>query len=259
MTADVDGSLGEKLQDIRDNVGASDINAQSPFTGISSNNNVLSPAWFMEVGQGTVIVSNGNTLWDSTIGAQVFEHSNGTDTEMEEAPPSNLVGFLHPHGPGGAQPTFDWNGGAIGIRPPSGNTLVVEFWMQWANVVTVTNNNGAGLCGSTDFRASASQLYMLRTVNGWELASSDGSTRTSQAEASDTSDGNWHVFRIEWQTTEARLYVDGTLKVTKSTNLPDFTSSTFNTFMSTFRVGADSGEPTGAWRWRAVALYWKTV
>lgn len=59
-------------------------------------------------------------------------------------------------------------------------------------------------------------LYAYTSV--WYLATSDGSTISTTTGGA--TDASWHDFRIEWELTEVRLYIDDSLEITKSTNLP---------------------------------------
>lgn len=261
FTADEDGSLGEKLQDIRDNVGSVDLNSQPVLLGTDTDYAGISPAFYAALGIGGVSVSAGAAIWDATINAMVSRNNTGSFTTVEVTIPSAFATFISPYGRGGGAPGFDWATGQIAVAPGARSVFVIEMQVRWANSVTLNNNVGAGIAagsGGSDFRAANDSLYVVRKNTGWTLVTSDGSTRSDQSEASDTSDANWHVFRIEWEPTEARLYVDGVLKVTKTNNLPDYTVATNATFLNRLLVRTDSSNSTDVLRWRATAVYWKS-
>jgi len=118
-------------------------------------------------------------------------------------------------------------GTAQSFEPKNGNvvTCVFEFRARFNNNQDYATA-GIGLCsrvgttpGPAIFDTATDHfIQVLRNTSNWELGTCDGTT-ISQTSASG-GDGSLHDFRVEWDASEVRLYVDETLKVTKTTNRP---------------------------------------
>jgi hypothetical protein len=80
---------------------------------------------------------------------------------------------------------------------------------------------GFGLSNTTgQFSNSAHRfIQVLRNGANWELGSCDGTT-ISQFASAGGADGNPHEFAVRWTAADIRLYVDGVLSITKTSNLP---------------------------------------
>lgn len=79
---------------------------------------------------------------------------------------------------------------------------------------------GVGASSSSVFSSSSDHfIQVTRNSGNWDLGTCDGST-ISQTASSGGADGSFHDFRIEWNSAEVELSVDGTVVVTKTTNRP---------------------------------------
>lgn len=78
-----------------------------------------------------------------------------------------------------------------------------------------------GVSQSNRFDTSTDHFFQVtRNLGNWELGSCDGST-ISQLASSGGADGSFHEFTVRWELgVDLKLYVDGVLVITKTTNLP---------------------------------------
>lgn len=209
----------------------------------------------------TPTTASTTAVYDTTLRRFYLANSTGAISGMR----MQIEGG-HPSGPlGGDRPDFDLDGGQAGSLPPLGiNTLVMEVSATFtASRASSSTSNGIGLSGIGSFATAAFVAtepfiaFYRRTTGGWTLKTSDATTISETSESSDTDDSNNHIFRIEWQdgaTPAARLYVDGTLKVTKTTNLPALTAATGIDCMIS---EADTGSASDTIRTYAMIQYWK--
>jgi len=165
-----------------------------------------------------------------------------------------------PYGPYYTIPAYDMDGGAITLPPTTMDCIVLEAYATFTAAQALSTTRGIGFCEGTTgiMSAAAHHISVDRRSggSGWVLNTSDGTTATETAEAADTSDGNPHIFRIEWHakaTPEARLYVDGTLKVTKTTNLPSLSTP----LPVRLYVEVPLGDASDTVRWYSWVSYWK--
>lgn len=86
--------------------------------------------------------------------------------------------------------------GTKGYGASSGNSSTVVFSDTANHFIQVTRNSG-----------------------NWELGTGDGTT-ISQSASSGGADSSFHNFLVIWDGTDVKLYVDGSLVITKTTNLP---------------------------------------
>jgi hypothetical protein len=100
------------------------------------------------------------------------------------------------------------------------NADVAAVWIKFTarfNVNTDYTVYGVGASSAQDF-ATGHFLQVTRNSGSWELTTRDGSTTSTSSDVS--ADGDLHDFGVRWSATDVKLYVDGTLTITKSTNLP---------------------------------------
>ena len=120
-----------------------------------------------------------------------------------------------------AWPTgFAGDASSFAPKNTSVTKCVLEFRAAFTNNADY-NARGIGLAqlgASSDF-TTAHHIAVCRNAGVWQLGTADGTTRSESTGG--TADGSFHDFRVEWETAEVRLYVDGTLTVTKTTNLPN--------------------------------------
>lgn len=77
---------------------------------------------------------------------------------------------------------------------------------------------GANSSGTLFNTATDHFFQVTRNTTNWELGSCDGSTISQSSAAG--GDSSLHEFEVRWNVTNLRLYVDGTLTITKTTNMP---------------------------------------
>ncbi|MGE3075476.1 MAG: hypothetical protein AB7N24_17305 [Dehalococcoidia bacterium] len=106
---------------------------------------------------------------------------------------------------------------------------------------------GATFSSGAFASASAHFFQVLRNAGNWELGSCDGST-ISQSASSGGADGNFHEFWVRWSASDLKLYVDGVLVITKSTNLPN---------RPLCAVGFDAHDSTNRIMLADVAIEWE--
>lgn len=179
--------------------------------------------WFAA---GTTAVSNVWTLWASS------------------AP-------INPFGPGaGRFPSFANSAGAL-LPATNYTKLVMEFLGKFTSTpAAFSNQRGFGV-GANGFNIAAGfpGMQFWRKNNGagqtgWTITSSDGTTISDLSEAADSSDSNTHIFRLEWGSGTATLFVDGVSKVTKATNMPADTSNVAYTIGAGVGAAADASSTT---------------
>ena len=157
------------------------------------------PQWLNTSGSGTY------QQWDTT--AKAF-YVNGTEFfggAQSLAYPLGVAGAARTHSPK--------------------NTVVTTFILEFGARFPQNSNyagKGIGLSTETtsgDFSSASRNIQVARNVANWELSTSDATTRTTTAVAG--ADGSFHDFKVVWSATDVKLYVDGVLVITKTTNLPD--------------------------------------
>ena len=121
-----------------------------------------------------------------------------------------------------------WRGGVFGTASSHApkNAGVAACWIK-ARVRFPTNADygtygmGAGSSPSNFFGTATDHfIQVTRNAGNWELGSCDGST-ISQSASAGGADGNFHDFWVRWADGELKLYVDGDLVITKTTNIPE--------------------------------------
>ena len=85
-----------------------------------------------------------------------------------------------------------------------------------------TKHVGVGI-KKKDSDSSVADLY---------LTNADGTTQTKTL-VTTVSDGQYYKCFITWDQTEINLYINGVLEATHTTNIPTFTSTTYNYMLST--------------------------
>ena len=197
--------------------------------------------------------------WDSTRTAWYLANATGVACTITDN--SGAIATFLPYGPYYTIPAFDMDGGAITLPPTTMDCLVLEVYATFTAAQALDTRRGIGFmeAATTQIMAAASHHIAIDRRSGgsgWVLNTSDGTTATETAEASDTSDSTPHIFRIEWHakaTPEARLYVDGTLKVTKTTNLPSLSTP----LPVRLYVEVPLGDASDTVRWYSWVSYWK--
>lgn len=197
----------------------------------------------LNVPNATWTVSGGTHVWDATNKAYYVRNTTGGGFNASYNLANVMGGVIFPYGFGGKQP--DWTlDDTVGLLPPQATKLTVEFWAAFPSAAADSTTRGLGMTDSVGSYTSARRCVQIQRVSGavgWRLSTADASTRSSTDEASDTSDGNPHLFRVEMTDAAVTLYVDGVQKATKSTNHP-FNSSTpaGPTFLDISAAAADA-------------------
>lgn len=159
----------------------------------------LSPSW--------ITASGPTAAWDATDLRYYTEHGASNDYTR------GTLNNAWPNGVGGEASSFAPKNGDV-------TTCVLEFRARF-NANADYTVYGVGLHNTTPNFFDTSTYHfiqVLRNGSNWELGSCDGSTISQSSVAG--GDGNIHDFRVEWDDDEIRLYVDETLKITKTTNRP---------------------------------------
>lgn len=242
----------------------------SPFhTGVAGG--VFYAGWFLSNSGtqpihnlGTYSQASSSTVFDTTNERNYRRNTTGAQGyENLVAAIGVAPNLLHPSGPLGARPAYDLNAGAADMLPPTTlDCMVVEWEATFIAASAAADNNGIGISsaafsGNAFASATRSIGFYRKTGSGWTVKSADGTTASATSEAADTSDNAKHVFRLEWHnkaTDEARLYVDGVLKVTKTTNLP---ATNTTTLPSNIGWCKPSGAATDDLRVYGFVTYWK--
>lgn len=237
------GSLAEQMAYIVANPSAPDFQSAYGFPGSSPSQSAYPfiGAW---IGGMSINLSSsapgypagGFTTAASWVAvrdtsARLAYYRNTAGTSVSLIPLNNTTGGFVPIGPSYVDPRiFDLSGMATAKTrlPPSRtyNQVTYEFEFTFTAAVAAATTTGIGASNTSNFAATTRSLSFYRKSGGagWTFRTTDGTTSSETSEASDTSDGNKHIARIEWDvstgTPTARLYIDDVLKVTKTTNIP---------------------------------------
>lgn len=209
-----------------------------------------------------------SAVYDSTLNRWYARNTTGAQASVVRAVDNNFR--LHPYGPHslGLRVGYDLDSGQLGksFLPADIDCVVMEWEGTFTAAIASDDTSFLGisdqsLAAANSFANARRCLGVARRSggSGWVLRTSDGTTASETAEAADTSDGNRHIFRIEWHakaTPEARLYVDGILKVTKTTNLPALSHTVTLQYIG---LSAAAGLATDRMRWYSQLLYWKNA
>ncbi len=96
----------------------------------------------------------------------------------------------------------------------AGTPCTVSLWIR----STSTSNCGLGFLGNG---ASGSQYYVLRMQSGAARANARNTTEVQATGTTAVNDGQWHhLAAVFASATDRRIYVDGALQATSSTNVP---------------------------------------
>lgn len=201
-------------------------------------------------------IGSSTYTWDSTLKRWRVGNTTGGEKRV------GLGMVMYPGGPlrGGEYAEFDRAAGATGLVLTGRPTLVAENLSRLgANASeSVSSGWGWGQTSSGGFGASIRRVHVWRhSSNGWAVTTYDGSTASTSYESSATADGNTHLHRLEWDDNQVRLYVDGTLRITKTTNIPNAASTGGNAHGGLVVLGAESGEATDAHAYYSAAVYYK--
>ena len=114
--------------------------------------------------------------------------------------------------------------GVFGSAPSHApkNADVAAVWVKFTarfNVNTDYTVYGVGLSSDGTF-SNNHLLQVTRNAGNWELTTRNGSGGSLSSSTGGTGDGDLHEFWARWSESDVKLYVDGTLTITKSTNLP---------------------------------------
>lgn len=149
--------------------------------------------------------------WDATEKVQYATFRSGS------AAPSGatVTRFIYPTGTWGAGTSYTPKNADV-------TTAVICFKARFTDNIDYATDAGVGaMDGSTPLAFSSTSnhfIQVLRNSGNWELGTCDGSTISQSSAAG--ADGSWHEFKLEWEVGTIRLYVDDTLTITKTTNLP---------------------------------------
>lgn len=200
----------------------------------------------------TPTLASTQSTWDTTAKAWSVENVTGTLCSVEFDPQAAWEAY----GPGGLWPQGFSN--VPGILLPGNNTrFVCEYYGKWATASAARHDNrfwGVNQTASAISTTSRGWGFYRKTTSGWTVVSSDGTTVSETSEAGDTSDNALHYFRLEWDGTNVYFYVDNVLKVTKSTNVP---AESVTSFPTKAGINAAAADATALWRCVAVLHYWK--
>lgn len=265
-SADTSGSLAERIAWLQANGGATWDKVAPPIDveaiGVSApvgwlRMGMAGGLYLAGAGLGVCSAAAGTVVADTSRKATYYRNNNGSNTYVSTPALYSLV----PTGRSGAHPALAAHDEGLLIPPATRTVFVMEFEFQWATAVAFATNRGFGLSNSLfssiPFNAGNHFIALHRNTGptGWALRTSDGSVSSAAVEASDTSDGNRHIARIEWDTTpEVRLYIDDVLKVTKTTNLPSQVGSAYPCSLG-FR--SDTGDANDQLRFYGMAAYWR--
>ena len=149
--------------------------------------------------------------WDATQKMQYARFRNGG------VAPSVLVYFIYPTGVYGAASKFTPKNADV-------TKCIMQFTAKFGDNSDYGDTAGFGFlnggAGGRPFDTTSEHfVQVLRNTANWELGTCDGTT-ISQSASSGGGDGSWHEFRVEWEAASIGLYVDDTLVITKTTNLP---------------------------------------
>ena len=123
-------------------------------------------------------------------------------------------------------PLLAWYTGPMGEAPDHApkntgfTSFILEFRAALADAADYTVN-GIGVStatGSADFAATQHAIFVSKDLTNWVLGSADGTTLSEGVGG--TADTAMHDFKVVWTSADIKLYVDGVLTVTKTTNRP---------------------------------------
>jgi hypothetical protein len=127
----------------------------------------------------------------------------------------------------GSTPLLAWYDGPMGQAPDhspknsSVSMFILEFRAAFPDAAdyTVRGIGVSTITTSADFAAAQHCIFVSKDATpDWVLGSADGSTLSE--EVGGTADTAMHDFKVVWTSADIKLYVDGTLTVTKTTNRP---------------------------------------
>jgi len=272
VSANIDGNLFERIEYLVANPGSPTFRKQSgvgtnttgflgvtPFVGATATRGVGAFLYGLgtETTTGTVIAT-----WDSTLKMWYHGNTTGVVFNVRYTFGSGVVPF-----PGGLVCegnldglSFDRDSSAVGLLPDfTKKILTLEFYGAILGAASRDADRGFGWTGNTDGGFSTTYRHVQvwqHSTNGWTITTYDGSTQSNAAEASKTSDNNAHKFRLEWEEGTVRLYVDGTLKITKSTNIP-YGGSTGGNPHACVYWGANSADASSSAKMYGWMAYYK--
>lgn len=148
--------------------------------------------------------------WDSTDMRFYGAMTAGTDWLQ------GTIRQAWPTGPFGSAHSFE-------PKEISVTKCVLDFRAKFVNNVDYTTV-GIGLIDESTGAINAFDtatdhfIQVLRNTTAWELGTCDGAT-ISQSSGG-TADGNFHDFRVVWETSRVTLFVDEVSTIIKTTNLP---------------------------------------
>lgn len=161
------------------------------------------PAWVI-INSGTATFGN----WDATD-KRAYLKLDGSVISSS----AGLLKFIYHAGPMGAATAF---------APKNASTAacIIQFRARFPVNADYTVYGIGALNQIRDFGTATDHfIQVTRNSGNWELGTCDGST-ISQSASSGGADGSFHDFKVRWADGEITLYVDDTLVVTKTTNLP---------------------------------------
>jgi hypothetical protein len=165
------------------------------------------PAWLDTVANVTL------ATWDSTQ-KQFYTRMGAGAGNATILGGGNVEPFMYPLGPFGMASSY---------APKNADATVVsiQFTARFnANAdYTIYGIGAINTATANEFDSTADHfIQVLRNAGNWELGSCDGATISQSSVAG--GDGSFHEFEVKWNSTNLRLYVDGTLMITKTTNMP---------------------------------------
>lgn len=152
------------------------------------------------------------TQWDTTAKKFYARLTGAGDCYIG---PTGKYNVIYPAGPFGTATSY-------APKNSDSTTVSVKFTARFnANADYTVYGIGAHDDAATNssFDDSATPFFqVLRNAGNWELGSCDGSTISQSSAAG--ADGSLHEFEVKWNATTLRLYVDDSLVITKTTNMP---------------------------------------
>jgi hypothetical protein len=166
------------------------------------------PLW-IQAGTSNVTLAT----WDGTQ-KQFFTRLAAAAGDAHVGAAANAPKMIHPNGPYGMAPDYAPKNSSV-------TAVAIKFTARF-NANADYTVYGAGANNSTtanQFDLNTEHFFQVtRNAGNWELGTCDGATISQSAAAG--ADGSWHQFEVKWNSTNLRLYVDGTLLITKTTNMP---------------------------------------
>lgn len=189
-----------------------------PTVAIGTNQWIGGDRWYLPIG-----ATDGTSLpWGTTSGgARTFQNWDATEKQMYAAFAfsgtnamfsGNGLRMAYPTGQFGESTTYTPKNAAV-------TSCVIQYK---AKIGAAFTGDSVGFGAAKATTMASGQHYIQVCSNGstkFRLTTGDGSTK-STTDGTLTFDTAWHEFKIVWTAGSVKLYIDGTLDITHTTNLP---------------------------------------